>query len=138
MHQARAHVESLTKHQDMSNRVGICALCSMTKPVSGTIEYLLLFGGYPALVKARLSMIFLIQAYLVPRPYLLPILAQAMGVPVGRCLGGRLATMNDIFFSFFSVIYFSHRRNAHIKTLVQPKRTGGHFVTPIGHFSFGF
>ena len=84
----------------------------MTKPVFGTIEHLLLFGGYSSLVEARLSMISLIQAYLVPRPYLLPILAQAMGVPVGRCLGGRLsmtlvAIINDIIFSFSLFFLFS-------------------------------
>ena len=75
----RARVESLTKHWDMSNRAGICSLCRMTKPVSGTIEHLLLIGGCPALVEARLSMISLIQAYLVPRPHLLPIFKQLFG-----------------------------------------------------------
>ena len=33
----------------MSNRTGICPLCRLVKPVSGTIEHLLLSGGCPCL-----------------------------------------------------------------------------------------
>ena len=75
----RARVESLTKHWDMSNRAGICLLCRSVKQVSGTIEHLLLSGGCPALAEARLSMISLFQAYLVPRPYLLPVFEELFG-----------------------------------------------------------
>ena len=73
-------------------------------------------------------------------------LALACGVPVGRCLGGRLASTlvasknHNIFFSFpdlyfsfffsfffffFSVVCVSHRRSARIKKLIligAPKR----------------
>ena len=51
-------------------------------------------------------------------------LARAVGVPVGRCSGGRLATtlvatINDVIFSFsfflLSVFFFSHRRSARLK-----------------------
>ena len=69
----RARVESLTKHWDMSNKEGICPLCSLVYPTVGTIEHFLLSGGCPALVEARLSMLAFINAYLVPRPYLLPL-----------------------------------------------------------------
>ena len=69
----RARVESLTRHWDMSNKEGICPLCSIVSPTVGTIEHLLLSGGCPALVEARLSMLAFINAYLVPRPYLLPL-----------------------------------------------------------------
>ena len=69
----RARVESLTKHWDMSNKEGICPLCSIVTPTVGTIEHFLLSGGCPALVEARLSMLAFINAYLVPRPYLLPL-----------------------------------------------------------------
>ena len=69
----RARVESLTRHWDLSNREGICPLCSIITPTLGTIEHFLLSGGCPALVEARLSMLTFINAYLVPRPYLLPL-----------------------------------------------------------------
>ena len=51
-------------------------------------------------------------------------LARACGGPLSRRSGGRLATTlvatkNDIiFFSFFPVVYFSHRRSARIKKLI--------------------
>ena len=69
----RARVESLTRHWDVSNKGGICPLCSIVTPTVGTIEHFLLSGGCPALVEARLSMLAFINAYLVPRPYLLPL-----------------------------------------------------------------
>jgi hypothetical protein len=69
----RARVESLTRHWDKSNKEGICPLCRNVQPTVGTIEHLLLSGGCPALVEARLSMLAFFQAYMVPRPYLLPI-----------------------------------------------------------------
>ena len=74
----RARVESLTKHWDKNND-GICSLCRNIRPTEGTIEHLLLLGGCPALVEARLSMISMIQSYLVPRPYLLPIFRSHFG-----------------------------------------------------------
>ena len=75
----RARVESLTKHWDMTNKDGICQLCQMIRPLPGTIEHLLLSGGCPALVDARLSMLSMFQAYMVPRPYLLPIVDELFG-----------------------------------------------------------
>ena len=75
----RARVESLTKNWDLTNKDGICQLCRMDRPLPGTIEHLLLSGGCPALADARLSMLSMIQAYLVPRPYLLPLFEQLFG-----------------------------------------------------------
>ena len=56
------------------------------------------------------------------------LLARAVGVAVGRCSGGRLATTlvdryfhHYFLFSFFfifSVATFSHRRSARIKKLI--------------------
>ena len=75
----RARVESLTRHWDKTNSDGICPLCRIVKPVLGTIEHILLNGGCPALVEARLSMLSFFQAYLVPRPYLFPIFLKLWG-----------------------------------------------------------
>ena len=76
----RARVESLTRHWDVNNKEGICPLCKMVQPTLGTIEHLLLSGGCPALVEARLSMLSFIQAYLVPRPHLLPLFQSCWGI----------------------------------------------------------
>ena len=70
----RARVEALTKNWDMSNKEGICPLCSDVEPVLGTLEHILLSGGCPALVEARLTMLSFFQAYMVSRPYLLPLM----------------------------------------------------------------
>ena len=70
----RARVEALTKHWDTANKEGICPLCRDTDPVLGTLEHLLLSGGCPALAEARLSMLSFFNAYMVPRPYLLPLI----------------------------------------------------------------
>ena len=75
----RGRVESLTRHWDKTNSDGICPLCRIVKPVLGTIQHILLNGGCPALVEARLSMLSFIQAYLVPRPYLFPIFLKLWG-----------------------------------------------------------
>ena len=75
----RARVESLTRHWDMSNREGVCPLCSVIKPSIGTIEHFLLSQGCPALVEARLSMLSFFQSFLVPRPYLFPIIQSVWG-----------------------------------------------------------
>ena len=75
----RARVESLTKYWDLTNKEGICPLCQLIRPLPGTIEHLLLSGGCPALVEARLSMLSMINAYLVPRPYLLPVFDELFG-----------------------------------------------------------
>ena len=76
----RGRVESLTKHWDPANSEGYCRLCSGLAPTLGTIEHLLLPGGCPALVDARLSMISFMQAYMVSRPYLLPVMKASWGV----------------------------------------------------------
>ena len=70
----RGRVEALTKHWDMANKDGICPLCKEIKPTLGTLEHLLLSGGCPALVEARLTMLSFFQAYMVSRPYLLPLM----------------------------------------------------------------
>ena len=75
----RARVESLTKHWDKANKDGTCPLCRNVQSTEGTIEHVLLSGGCPALVDARLSMTSLIQAYLVSRPYLFPIFQSLWG-----------------------------------------------------------
>ena len=75
----RARVESLTKHWDKANKAGTCPLCRSIQPTEGTIEHVLLSGGCPALVDARLSMMSLIQAYLVSHPYLFPIFQSLWG-----------------------------------------------------------
>ena len=75
----RARVESLTKYWDMSNKDGGCLLCQLTNPLPGAIEHLLLAGGCPALVDARLSMMSMIKAYMVPRVYLLPLFEELFG-----------------------------------------------------------
>ena len=69
----RARVESLTKHWTPSNPEGICQLCADINPTPGNLEHLLLSGGCPALADARLSMLSFMQAYMVSRPYLLPL-----------------------------------------------------------------
>ena len=51
----------------------------MVKPAPGNIEHILLSGGCPALVEARLSMLAFFQAYMVPRPHLFPIFSQVFG-----------------------------------------------------------
>ena len=76
----RGRVESLTRHWDPSNKEGHCPLCLFLTPTLGTIEHVFLSGGCPALVDARLSMLSFIQAYMVPRPYLLPIMKACWGV----------------------------------------------------------
>ena len=76
----RGRVEALTKHWDFSNKEGNCPLCVLLSPTLGTVEHLLLSGGCPALVDARLSMLSFIQAYMVPRPYLLPIMKACWGL----------------------------------------------------------
>ena len=53
----RAKTESLTRHWDPSNKEGHCGLCLEYQPTLGTLQHLLLPAGYPALVKARLSML---------------------------------------------------------------------------------
>ena len=75
----RARVESLTKYWDMSNKDVVCLLGQSTNPLPGTIEHLLLAGGCPALVDARLSMISMFQAYMVPRAYLLSLFKELFG-----------------------------------------------------------
>ena len=70
----RARVEALTRHWDFSNKDGFCSLCKTITPTIGTLEHFLLSGGCPALVDARLTMLSFFQAYMVPRPYLLPLL----------------------------------------------------------------
>ena len=75
----REKVESLTKYWDLNNKDGICPLCQLIRPLPGTIEHLLLSGGCPALVDARLSMLAMINAYLVPRAYLLPVFEELFG-----------------------------------------------------------
>ena len=76
----RARVESLTRHWDMSNKVGMCLLCRDVCPTLGTIEHFLLSGGCPALAEARLSMLNFFQSYMVSRPYLLPIFQSSWDV----------------------------------------------------------
>ena len=76
----RARVESLCRHWDPRNRDGYCQLCVSITPTLGTIEHILLSGGCPALVEARLSMLSFFQAYMVPRPYLLPVMQACWGV----------------------------------------------------------
>ena len=70
----RAKVEALTRHWDNTNKEGICPLCKFIEPTLGTLEHLLLSGGCPALTDARLMMLSFLQAYMVSRPYLLPIM----------------------------------------------------------------
>ena len=76
----RGRVESLTRQWDPTNRDGNCSLCVSLEPVLGTIEHIFLGGGCPALVDARLSMLSFMQAYMVPRQYLLPILKVCWGI----------------------------------------------------------
>ena len=76
----RARVESLTRHWDVNNKEGICPLCKMVQPTIGTIEHVLLSGGCPALVEARLSMLSFIQAYMVSRPHLFPLFQSCWGL----------------------------------------------------------
>ena len=75
----RGRVESLTRYWDSTNKDGFCQLCASLEPVLGTVEHLFLPGGCPALVDARLCMIAFMQAYLVPRPYLLPLFKVCFG-----------------------------------------------------------
>ena len=70
----RARVEALSRHWDMDNKDGSCLLCKSVKPTLGNLEHFLLSGGCPALVEARLTMLSFFQAYMVSRPYLLPVL----------------------------------------------------------------
>ena len=56
-------------------------------------------------------------------------MARAVGIPVTRRLGGRLATKNVIIL-FFSLVFspsiatFSHRRSTQTKKLIEQKLTG--------------
>ena len=59
--------KTLGQHQ------GYCLLCNDLNPVLGTMEHLSLSGGCPALAEARLSMLSFFAAYMVTRPYLLPL-----------------------------------------------------------------
>ena len=70
----RARVEALTRHWDNSNKDGFCSLCKTITPTLGILQPFLLSGGCPALVDARLTMLSFFQAYMVPRPYLLPLM----------------------------------------------------------------
>ena len=70
----RARVEALTRNWDNTNKEGICPLCRDTKPTLGTLQHILLSGGCPALAEARLTMLSFFQAYMVSRPYLLPLM----------------------------------------------------------------
>ena len=76
----RGRVESLTKHWEPGNAEGHCLLCLALNPTLGTIEHMLLPGGCPALVDARLCMLSFMQSYMVPRPYLLPVMQACWGV----------------------------------------------------------
>ena len=69
----RARIEALTRHWDPANKNGNCVLCVDEKPSLGSLEHFLLSGGCPALADARLSMIEMMQAFLVPRQHLFPI-----------------------------------------------------------------
>ena len=76
----RAKTESLTRHWDPSNKEGHCRLCLDYQPTLGTMQHLLLPGGCPALADARLSMLSFYNAYMVPRPYLLPVFQSCWNV----------------------------------------------------------
>ena len=76
----RARVESLTRHWNPSNKEGLCPLCRDVTPSLGTMEHIFLSGGCPALIDARLCMLSFIQAYMVPRQYLLPLMKSCWGV----------------------------------------------------------
>ena len=76
----RAKTESLARHWDPSNKEGHCRLCWDYQPTLGTIEHLLLPGGCPALADARLLMLSLFNAYMVNRPYLLPLLRSCWNI----------------------------------------------------------
>ena len=57
-------------------------LCRTEDPNStsiGNLEHFLLSGGCPSLADTRLSMLKMIQAYLVPRPYLFPVFLNLWG-----------------------------------------------------------
>ena len=69
----RAKTEYLARHWDPSNKEGLCRLCWEYQPTLGTVQHLLLPGGCPALADARLTMLSLFNAFMVTRPYLLPI-----------------------------------------------------------------
>ena len=75
----RVRVKSLTRQWGKANQDSICPLCWNVRPTQGTIEHILLSGGCPTLVEARLSMISFFQAYLVSRPYLFPIFRSLWG-----------------------------------------------------------
>ena len=75
----QARVEALTKHWDPSNKEGYCQLCHSIAPSLGTMEHMFLGGGCPALVDARLCMLSFFQAYMVARPYLLPVMKVCWG-----------------------------------------------------------
>ena len=76
----RAKVEALTRHWDPSNKEGYCRLCLEYQPTLGTLKHLLLPGGCPALADARLSMLSLFNAFMVSRPYLLPLFQSCWNV----------------------------------------------------------
>ena len=71
------------------------------------------------------------------------ILARVVGVAVGRLATTLVATISTVtysfflFFPFFSVVYFSHRRRARIKKLILRKlleMANNLRLDPLGHF----
>ena len=81
----------------------------------GTLEHMLLSGGCPALVEARLTMLSFMQAYMVPRPYLLPLMkacweveetltmqllldCSAIPVIISATQGSEMPILSDIFY----------------------------------------
>jgi len=78
----RARIEALAKHWDPSNKDGLCMLCraeDLNSTSIGSLEHFLLNGGCPSLPDARLSMLKMINAFLVPRPYLFPVFLNLWG-----------------------------------------------------------
>ena len=77
----RARLENVTKYWDPTNREGYCLLCkhSVLVPKLQSLAHLLLPGGCESLCEARLFMFSFINSYLVPRPYLLPLLKECLG-----------------------------------------------------------
>ena len=78
----RARIEALEKHWDPRNKDGLCMLCraeDLNSTSVGSLEHFLLNGGCPSLAEARLSMLQMINAFLVPRPYLFPVFLNLWG-----------------------------------------------------------